>query len=155
MMLQRLRRLFRYDHWANRETLASIERASPAPVRALRRMGHIVGAERLWLARLLLGPPPPVWPELDVRRCADELEDLRSAWDAFLSDLDENGLERAIEYVNSKGEPWRSAVDDVLLHVVQHSAYHRGQIAADLRAAGHEPAYTDYVHAIRTGLVPR
>jgi uncharacterized damage-inducible protein DinB len=37
--------------------------------------------------------------------------------------------------------------------VVIHSAYHRGQIAADVRAAGHEPAYTDFIHATRTGRV--
>jgi uncharacterized damage-inducible protein DinB len=53
--------------------------------------------------------------------------------------------------VNSKGEPWRSAVGDVLDHVLLHGAYHRGQIASDLRAAGCEPAYTDFIHAVRSG----
>ena len=56
-----------------------------------------------------------------------------------------------VEYTNSKGEPWVNAVADVLHHVVMHSAYHRGQIAGDLRAAGHEPAYTDYIEAVRRG----
>jgi len=34
-------------------------------------------------------------------------------------------------------------------HVTIHSAYHRGQIASDVRSAGQEPAYTDYIHAVR------
>jgi uncharacterized damage-inducible protein DinB len=34
-----------------------------------------------------------------------------------------------------------------------HSAYHRGQIAADMRAAGFEPVYTDFIHAVRQGYI--
>ena len=40
---------------------------------------------------------------------------------------------------------------DILTHVTMHSAYHRGQIAADVRVAGFTPAYTDFIHAVRTG----
>ena len=43
--------------------------------------------------------------------------------------------------------------DNTLLHVVMHGAYHRGQIAAAIRAAGGEPAYTDFIHCIRQGFV--
>jgi len=44
-------------------------------------------------------------------------------------------------------------VGDILTHVLLHSAYHRGQIAVDLRAAGLTPAYTDYIHAVRQGKI--
>ena len=54
---------------------------------------------------------------------------------------------------NSKGEPWTSRVEDILLHVVMHSAYHRGQIASDVRASGHTPAYTDFIHCVRQGFI--
>ena len=56
-------------------------------------------------------------------------------------------------YVNSKGEQWSTTVEDILLHVVLHSSYHRGQVAYILRAGGFTPPYTDYVHCIRNGLV--
>jgi uncharacterized damage-inducible protein DinB len=46
-----------------------------------------------------------------------------------------------------------SAVQDVLTHVVLHSAYHRGQIASLMRAGGAVPAYTDFIHAVRQGFV--
>ncbi|HEY6147556.1 MAG TPA: DinB family protein [Thermoanaerobaculia bacterium] len=39
------------------------------------------------------------------------------------------------------------------MHVVIHGGYHRGQIAAELRAAGFTPAYTDYIEAVRRGRV--
>jgi uncharacterized damage-inducible protein DinB len=44
-------------------------------------------------------------------------------------------------------------VEDVLTHVLLHSAYHRGQIASQMRAGGEEPAYTDFIHATRQGLI--
>ena len=38
------------------------------------------------------------------------------------------------------------------MHVIMHSAYHRGQIAADVRAAGLTPAYTDFIHQRAPGI---
>jgi uncharacterized damage-inducible protein DinB len=34
-----------------------------------------------------------------------------------------------------------------------HSAYHRGQIAFQMRQTGHAPAYTDFIHGVRQGHV--
>ena len=62
-------------------------------------------------------------------------------------------LNRQAEYVNSKGERYVSSVEDILTHVVFHGAYHRGQIAAKMREAGFDPAYTDYIHAVRQHFV--
>ena len=56
-------------------------------------------------------------------------------------------------YQNSKGEKFSSRQADILMHVVMHGAYHRGQIAAAIRAAGSEPAYTDFIHCIRQGFL--
>jgi uncharacterized damage-inducible protein DinB len=40
-------------------------------------------------------------------------------------------------------------VEDILLHTCLHGAYHRGQIARDLRQAGDPPEPTDYIAFIR------
>ena len=95
----------------------------------------------------------PVWPDLDLEACAAELTDLQGDWMRCLETLDEEGLEDGVAYRNTKGEFWTSTVADILTHVVLHSAYHRGQIAAAIREAGGTPAYTDYIHAVRSGLV--
>lgn len=95
----------------------------------------------------------PVWPELDVQGCAAGLEDLSRRWADYLRDDKPRRLSDSVSYTNSKGEAWTSTVEDILIHVTIHSAYHRGQIASDLRAAGLEPAYTDYIHAVRQGVI--
>lgn len=153
-VLRRHRRLFAYEDWANREALASLAAASPPPARSLKFLAHIAGASRLWLGRLRGAErPAAVWPDLELGECRAELEELGRLWTAYLQELTPAGLEETVSYVNSKGEPWTSRVEDILTHVVLHSAYHRGQVAADTRASGHAPAYTDYIHALRQGFV--
>lgn len=150
--MDHLRRLLRYDVWANQETLRSLGQGEPPP-RSLRWMAHIIGAEFLWLARLQgTASRMPVWPDLSLEECRAALKELNPALRKF--DLERLGpLNRQVSYVNSKGEPWSSTVEDILTHLVIHSAYHRGQIASDSRTAGQEPAYTDYIHAARQGFI--
>ena len=149
-----LRRMFDYDRWANREALASLS-ASPSQARGLKLMGHIVAAEALWHARLTgQNPELSVWPDLSPAQCEIWLSDLERLWNKYLERAVPAGLGERVAYTNTKGESFTSTVEDVLTHVVMHSAYHRGQIAADVRASGHQPAYTDFIHATRAGHIP-
>jgi uncharacterized damage-inducible protein DinB len=151
-MTARLELLLKYDRWANRETLSSLGQAIPPP-RSLKWMGHIIGAELLWLARMEGETSElPVWPDLSLKECGKRLAELSQ----LLTGVARAGPERLsepISYTNSKGESWTSTVEEILIHVVIHSAYHRGQIASDIRTAGQTPAYTDYIHAVRQGLL--
>lgn len=153
-MTEHLRRLFSYDDWANREVLAALRSAGTAPVRSLKLMAHIFAAERLWLERLEQKKQSVrVWPEFTLEQCETHAAEVPCLWKKYLEGRTEADLASAVSYKNSKGESWSNRKDDILLHVVMHSAYHRGQIAADMRAAGFTPAYTDFIHGVRQGLV--
>ncbi|MFQ5778822.1 MAG: DinB family protein [Terriglobia bacterium] len=143
-------RLLAYDGWANREALAALRMTGRPPPRSVRLMGHIIGAQWLWLSRLKQdGKAVRVWPELTPDECEVQLGDLRRHWQSTLSGLTPTKLAQIVAYTNTKGEPWENTVQDILMHVLMHSAYHRGQIATDVRASGHTPAYTDFIHCIR------
>lgn len=153
-LAQHYRQLVSYDEWANLEMIRSFRAAGSPPTRALKLLAHIVAAEHVWLARLLKKQPPfPVWPELTLEQCAQQARQLAGLWREYLADDPPGSLDRTVSYKNSKGESWTSSVRDILTHVFMHSAYHRGQIAADMRQAGHVPAYTDFIHGVRQGLV--
>jgi uncharacterized damage-inducible protein DinB len=154
-MLSFIERLFRYDDWANREVVTALTELSTIPPRSLRILDHILSAERLWLERLRSEKQTyPVWPDFTIERCRQEVEQLAQLWTAYLSSLQEEDLQRPVGYQNSKGESFTGQPLDILMHVVLHSAYHRGQIAADMRTAGFSPAYTDFIHAVRQGWAP-
>ncbi len=151
---QHFLRNFAYDHWANRECLSALSSANPASPKVLRLIAHTLSAQKLWLERLQRVPQTvAVWPSSSIEDCTALAEEMLSAWKNYLTELPLADLENEIDYRNSKGESWSSRVEDVLTHVLMHSAYHRGQIALEMRAAGLQPAYTDFIHGVRQGFV--
>ena len=147
-------RLFEYDRWANQEVVRALRAAESVAPQALTTLGHVVGAERLWLARVQHDAGRVVvWPELSLDGCASAIDATALGWRDFLGKLTPAALELPVAYTNSQGERWSNRVDDILTHVVLHSAYHRGQIASELRRSGAEPVYTDFIHAVRQGCV--
>jgi len=149
-----LRRQFAYDEWANREVLTAIRAAGSANERSLQLMAHILAAEQVWLDRLKQQPQSvPVWPKPDLEQCAVQAAELGQRWLEFLDLITAGDVSQSVSYKNSKGEEWSSTIVDILTHVVLHSAYHRGQIASHMRALGQTPAYTDFIHGVRQGLV--
>ena len=153
-VIEHLERMFAHDEWANREAHESLRLVAAPEPRALRLLNHVVGAEFLWLARLEKQPSHcAVWPEWTLAQCGAELRRLAQVWHDYFADLAPEDLATPIDYVNSQQQPFTSTISDILTHVVLHSTYHRGQLAAALRAAGCVPPYTDYIHATRECLL--
>ena len=146
-----LRNLFEYDYWANRETLASLAALDGDASRARKFFYHIIGAHRVWLSRFetpesALTEP---WPALTLEDAAAALDDLRARWNKQLDGLTTEKLSGDLVYRNTKGQEFRTPIRDVLMHLVMHSVYHRGQVAAAVRDSGGKPASTDYAVYVR------
>ena len=77
------------------------------------------------------------------------MAEVHTEYQNLIGTLTETGLDEVAIYKNSKGIEYRTKYRDILLHVLLHSAYHRGQVAMAERAAGGEPAYTDYIAYVR------
>jgi uncharacterized damage-inducible protein DinB len=151
-------RMFAYDDWANRECLTAMQASAAVSPELVQRMAHILSAKTLWLERILKQPQStPVWPAASVDDCLALATEVSSAWQNYLARLGNQfapgSLEDIVEYRNSKGEAWSSRVEDILIHALFHSAYHRGQIAMQMRSTGMQPAYTDFIHAVRMKFV--
>lgn len=143
-------RLLEYDDWANREVLGVLQ-AHPSN-EGVRLFAHLVAAQILWVDRVAHRPVScPVWPEWSIEECGVRLDVLRSSWRSLLRGLDTRALDTEISYVTSKGQHYKSRIGDILSHVLFHGAYHRGQVVAQLRAAGVEPPATDFILAVREG----
>lgn len=154
-LLTYLRKLYAYDHWANQEVARALQATATPTPRSLRLMAHVVGTEWTWRGRILAdSKKTAVWPQLTAEQISQEVNELQEAWAGYFARLSPASLTETAAYTNSKGERFSSQVGDILMHVVMHSAYHRGQIAADMRASGLEPVYTDFIHAVRRGTLP-
>ncbi|MQA90344.1 MAG: hypothetical protein GEU90_08915 [Gemmatimonas sp.] len=58
-------------------------------------------------------------------------------------------LQRVVAYQNTAGAAFESTFWQMARHVVNHSSYHRGQVATLLRQLGHRPPATDLIAFFR------
>jgi uncharacterized damage-inducible protein DinB len=147
-------RMFNYDHLANLACLTALGPADPPRRKVLGLLAHTLAAQKLWLERLQgVDQSVAVWPIATLEGLAILSSEMDSAWTEYLGALTSTDFDKSVDYRNSKGEPWSSRVEDVLTHVLIHSAHHRGQVALEMRAAGLVPAYIDFIHFVRQGHV--
>ena len=155
MRADTLRRRFRYHAWANARLADALDGASPEAAR--RALAHALTAGRVWRLRLAGEPTDGValWPALDAAGCRALARRNAEAWEAVLQPggepLADAALDAPTDYVTTRGERFDTPVGDVLEHVLLHAAYHRGQVAAALRAADQAPPATDFVVWLRLG----
>ncbi|MEI7657261.1 MAG: DinB family protein [Phycisphaerae bacterium] len=128
-------------------TIPAGARGLPPHDRAMQLLPHNQLARSVWLARLqgVAHERPndwfPAW-STDLTREACERND--AAWGEWLASLGESDMARTVRYVSSEGQAYRNRVDDVLIHVFNHSTYHRGQLARLVTECGGLAASTDY-----------
>lgn len=140
-----------YDLWCNHRVLAALRGTEEPPEDAVRLFAHILGAQRLWLKRMVgedyTGLTP--WPELTLEECAELMEDLYGRLTSYLDGLNDFLLDDTITYTTTKGEPFTTSIRDILTHVNNHSTYHRAQIARALRQNTIMPPVTDFIAYVR------
>jgi len=157
MNQQDIQLLYKYNRWANAQVLKASSTlteeqftedlsGSHRSVRAT--LTHMLAVEWLWLMRWKGVSPealfdPTAFPNLSSLR-AKWAEVEREQTD-FVSGVADESLARLIGYVNIKGEAWQYPLWQMMQHVVNHSSYHRGQVATLLRQLGAEPAPTDFL----------
>src|SRR5258708_3440921 len=137
-LLDYFRRQFAYDAWANQEVLAAMQENRAGIVRSIELFAHILSAERLWLERIRQQPPSlAVWPESNLEQCEAQATEMSRLWREYFDELSAANLPQPVPYKNRKGETYTSPREDILTHLLFHSAYHRGQIASHILANGH------------------
>ena len=119
---------FRYDLWANLKWLSVLDRFADRP-RAEAIFQHILGAQRIWLARSLSEEEVPALPE----SLAEGFPMISEAWLEFLRISDPEAF---VSYTNFKGESWFNTVEQIARHVVNHGTFHRGQLRGLAQAEG-------------------
>jgi uncharacterized damage-inducible protein DinB len=145
-----LRRLFGHMAWADDRALTALRKAGGASTLAHQELAHVLGCEHVWLSRLEGRPATvAVWPQLSIDECEALARETRAGFLAYVERADDAALERTVHYRNSAGAEFDTKASDILLHVALHGSYHRGKVAAALRAAAAEPAPTDYIAFVR------
>lgn len=155
MAIDLIRTLFAYDEWANARFLDAACQLSheqwtkdlSSGFPSIREtLSHVVATEWVYLRRWNGESPTtvPGWAKApDAASLRTRLTEVEAERAVFLASLTESDLQRQIAYRNFKGEEWRYTCRDLLLHLVNHSTYHRGQVATMMRQVRAHPPSTD------------
>lgn len=159
MLKDFLLQYLRYNQWANLRMINFIkENCSEEQVQKEIRSSfpslretllHIWGAESIWLDRLN-EENSPVWKAANYSGTFLELCNniLQSDDDliAFVDACGEQFLNSPFVYRNMEGKEFRNTRSDTIMHCVNHSTFHRGQIITLLRQLEFTKLFsTDYI----------
>ncbi len=142
-MKQFFKELFEYNHYFNQK-LSEVFIGSPDKTseKAIKLYNHVLNAHQIWNSRIEQKQSPfGVWEIHAVQ----ELKSIDNTnYEHSLQILDQFDLRLTINFSNSKGQIFSNSIRDILFHAINHSTYHRGQIATEFKQHGLEPLVTDY-----------
>lgn len=164
--MELLHKLVRYKAWADDVFYASLaqlpphELTAPRPIlfgSMLRTMNHIYAMDTVWQAHLE-GRPHGLKTR-SPKECPpfEELRDQQKAIDAwfvrYADSLAPSRVDEVVGFTFIGGGPGSLTRGEILLHVVNHPSYHRGQVADIMYTIGTQPPTTDFPVFCRDALV--
>lgn len=150
-----------FHRWANQRIL---EAARPLSSEQLHKdhstsfksvfgtLVHMYQADSAWFGRIHGNPDSQTVtypPKADLAGLAAdwfELLDRAVDWSSKLSEAEWN---RVIAYKDSRGTSHQTPVLPIVMQVVNHGSYHRGQVSSLLRQSGVIPPNTDLINFYR------
>jgi len=147
----------RYHHWAETLAFDALAELSAAELDApwggsfgtgRGLLQHVLGAERLWVERWNRKPPSGI-PSFPATHAGADFRDewgrIRTEQQRFVDGATGDALVVPLTYTNIRGQVKTYRMDDLLMHVVNHGTYHRGQISQLLRDRGRTSPSTDMI----------
>jgi uncharacterized damage-inducible protein DinB len=153
-----VRELLLYMLWADRMTLKALREVRPEDLTRdagisfrsmLGTMAHMLGAQRLWLSRFSgnpLGRVPAIDDFPDLPAWIQGWEETAAGMEAFLAGLTDDQLSTLLTWTTTRGETFSRPLWQPVIHLVNHTTYHRGQVVSLLRQMGYRPPSTDLVY---------
>lgn len=132
---------FEIEHHAIQALIRCIEaQEDEVPQFCIKAICHIINSHHIWNCRLnSLQPESGEWDVFPLHYLEKlNLQNYRETCD-FLEKQDVNDQMNALSKLPSTAA-------DILFHLLQHAAYHRGQIISHLKAAGLKYPLFGFVH---------
>ena len=146
-----------FHHWASQRIVQASRSLSPEQLQkdhgtafhsVFGTLVHIYQADAAWFGRINGNPDS----QTSTYPPKSDLAGLSSDWFALLdravdwsSKLSEADWSKIISYKDSRGSAHQTALLPILMHLVNHGSYHRGQVSQLLRQSGVTPPATDLI----------
>jgi|SRR5690554_611604 len=162
-----VKELFLYSEWANKKYLDAIKNLSEekysfqvkSSFKSIREtMAHIISSEWIWLQRwngINPGAPPDWLDNPSIETLEEKFNSVISERKKFLDTLNDDSLEQVMSYNLLSGKASQNSFKEMFQHIINHSTYHRGQLATLFRQVDEVPPSTDLIlfYREKNGLV--
>ncbi len=140
-----------YTRVADELVISLFENNPGVDTKAIELFSHVLNAQHIWFCRI--NGKPEEYGRMQLHPVAQFREIHRQNCNDALEIFNRGEFTKEIHYTTSFGEQFTAIVEDILLHVCNHSTYHRAQIATLFKQGGVAPAVTDYALLKREGLL--
>ena len=149
-----LKSLFAYKAWANEELFTLLATLSAEQIKVgIRTLNHIYVVDRIFRAHLS-GEPLPFdgTNTSETPLLADLHREVRAtdAWyQQHVAGVSDAQLAEVLDFTFTDGDKGRMSREEMLVHVITHGAYHRGNVGQLLKAIPVAPPrdlYTKFLH---------
>ncbi len=154
-------KLCKFNVWANDRICSWIKKAENKVDEVLtssfpsirKTLYHLWDAQFIWLARLN-GESPNTWPSHSFNGNLDEaIEGIKKnslEFIALIEKLKADDYQRQVELKAIDGTAYFNSVEEIIMHVMNHGTYHRGQLITMLRMVGFTAVEsTDFIRYLR------
>lgn len=138
--------LLEYNYWANNKIASFLRDNNLGTGKPIELYSHILNAEKICLNRVkeISNFDFKPFEVRTIEECDEFKKSINIEWNKFIKSLPENDFEKVMKYKNVKNEDMVLKVWEIIMHMINHSTYHRGQIAASLRGMGFQPPVSDF-----------
>jgi uncharacterized damage-inducible protein DinB len=140
---------FEFEKWSNTLILNSLKKLKEKDDRALLLFSHLISSHCMWLSRVNKTEMTcTLFQERTLDECEQQIEANLTGWEKYLSDKTDTDLEQPIEFMSAwEANPSKRkmSIEDALIHIINHSSYHRGQIVASIKGKVDELPLSTYI----------
>jgi uncharacterized damage-inducible protein DinB len=140
---------FEFEYWSNGTVLKALRSLKEKDDRAMLLFSHLLSSHCMWLSRVNKTDfTCTLFQERTLDECEQLMKENLEGWKKYPADKSIEDLEQPIEFIaawETNPSKRRMSIEDALIHIINHSSYHRGQIIASIKGKVDELPQSTYI----------
>jgi uncharacterized damage-inducible protein DinB len=140
---------FEFEHWSNTMILRSLKSLKENDEKAMKLFSHLLSSHSMWLSRMTKTSfTCTLFQTRTLADCEILMNENLQGWKKYLTNKTDDDLAEVIEFmaaweVNPSKRKMR--IDDAIIHIINHSSYHRGQLVLSIKGKVDELPLSTYI----------
>ena len=140
---------FEFEYWSNGTILKALHSLKEKDDRAMFLFSHLLSSHCMWLSRVNKTEfTCTLFQERTLDECEQLMKENLEGWKKYLTDKSSGDLEQIIEFMpawETNPVKRKMSIEDAIIHLINHSSYHRGQIIASIKGKVDELPLSTYI----------